>query len=110
VRQQGHHIGAEAEAVQVLQIFPRAVPIHFVSGGTQHRFGNVLDPRIAINNGIGAVFTLGTKGQTKAAVGNHHRGSAVTHGFRQARRNFQLQIIVGVNIEQAGHGPVAGHR
>ena len=107
VRHQCDQVRAQGEAVEVLDVLFRVLPVDPVRGGTEYRFGDVLHPGITIHDGIGAGLALGAKGQPQAAVGDHHRGGAVAHRFRQPRRHLQFQVVMGVDIEQARHGPLA---
>ena len=105
--EQRHHVGPQVGLLQMRQVFRRGVPADLVGNLVQHRLGQVFHPRVAVHDGIVAAPALRAEGQTQAAVGDHHAGGAVAGGLGQMRRELQFQIVMGMDVEQARHQPLA---
>ncbi len=97
----GATFGPEREAGEMREIRPRRIPHDRVGEPAAHqRRGQVLDPQ----EDVGEILRL-AGGDGQAAVAHHHRGHAVADRLRQPRRDLHLDVVVGVDVDEARRDP-----
>ena len=107
VRNKRADVGAERHSVEMIQVIAGVVPLNRLDTFVQHRLGNVLHAREAIDDGVLLAALLPPEAGAEAAVAHQHRGGAVPDHLGQAGLQVDFEIEVGVDIEQAGHQPLA---
>ena len=107
VRHESADIRPQGEAVKVVHVVASIVPGNRLDTFAQHLFRDVLHAGKAVDDRILLTFHLLAEAGAQAAVAHQNGCGAVTHHLRQAGVQVYLQVEVCMNIQQAGHQPLA---
>ena len=83
------------------------IPGYGVNTFLQHRLGDIFDPGEAVDNGVLLTLNLLPKTGAQAAITDQHGSGAVAHHFGQPWLKVNLKVQMSVDIQQAGHKPLA---
>ena len=102
--QHGDDIRASRERIEMAQIGRRRVSANrTVQPAPYKGFRQGLNAQKYIGESCGI-----SQGKRKTAV-SYHGGDSVAYGLTQTRRDFELYVVMGVNIDKVGQNPLSGH-